>query len=154
MQLNKIAKIAKRGAHDILFTNDKVVATDGFSLIEANYPAEGLSTVIRPHYFKAGDKAEQFNGHPAIIRKDGAVIQPETSSADTYPDYQSIMPAEDAEGATLDVDRERLIQLLEAMPDDGEKNNKITLKIRTDFKDRALKITNKEATGLLMPLKS
>lgn len=154
--LTKKAPKSKEELNAILFSKGKIVATDSYKLLEiaetGNRHDINLEALIPTHYFKAGDTVLAGEaGEPMIYRKDGAQIKPEYLDPTRFPKYEEVMPSQDRPAVKMSVNRQFLIDLLEAMP--KSKDDEVVLNISTDKPDRtALLITNQDAKALLMPL--
>ena len=160
--LHKLKKIAnkkvinKQALKGVLFKNNKAVATDSFKMIELDYNTDELpedGVLISADVFKAGDRVVQKYGQTVLQRQDGSELVAPVIE-DHYPDVDQIKPAEERAGETITVNRQYLIDLLEAMSANDDPHDRVELKVETERKDVAMVVRNKTAYGLIMPVKS
>ena len=143
--------------NSILFNEGKIIATDSYKLIEIT-PAEGDTSVnglIGSRYFKDGKNytitKSDMKGFADIKDKKGAVQKAAITSAEYYPKYEEILQqAEKATANTVSINRQYLIDLLEAMPKTNP-FDKVILSVSKD-KYKPVLITNNVSKALLMPM--
>lgn len=134
----------------VLFGKNKIAATDSFKLVEIDVEGE-VDALISAKYLKLGDDViKNDKGQVLIMRKNGEVVLPAsvpTEKAD-YPEYKIILDgAIKREGYEVYFNREFLVKLLEAMPED-----KLTMRITNDA-SAAIYVYGEKCRGLLMPVK-
>jgi len=193
---NDILKVAKIASKDtakptlstIQITNDKIIATDGYKLLEATlqgfdssqFPivnnTELVEKIETPILIdaKAILKKIKFTANSPLPILDTAILTNEnensisvtttdlTTATTTqfkkikmnFPDYKRIMP-EDECNTKVTIDARYLIELLNAFTD--KEKSEVSLEFRGHNKPLVLKgmaASNKNKTGLLMPLKN
>lgn len=132
----------------VMLKDKKVVATDAHKLVELDTESD-INALIPREYLKKGDTiGKADDGRITITRKDGSILYPETSSTKTYPKYQDLIKdAQERKNKEAYINRQYLIELLQAIPDEY-----ITLKIAEENPEtKAVYIEGEKSRGLLMP---
>lgn len=158
MQYKKLFKIASKSnirseLTHIYLKNGQLYATDAY---------KGIITKPQPHLASIEGYITETNAHTADLyakaRKEPAIpaIEPDikAQAMGAFPDMDAIVMKDDDHMFTIQVNRQYLIDLLEAMqkPDDKKKNDTIEIMINKKHQTKPLQLQNENAIGLLMPM--
>ena len=157
-----ITKIALKATfkpelHGLLVNDDIITATDSFKAIRINTGVKtGIHAIVSIDGINARDVLSNPSNVITVTHKDGSTFMPKTLPAETYPNVDTIIDAATKETNVhiITLDRQYLIDLLEAIPKSLKGFDHVTLSIPLSATYKPVLITTKDkmAQALIMPV--
>jgi len=154
---HKVKNLANKNnykLYQIMFHDNKVVASDAHNLIEIHHIADDTrrEALVDASLFKSGDTLDwdDENETYVISRKDGSLLPVTTEDPLNYVNYENAMPSKNVRNhKTIRLSKDGLKKIVEALPDDG---NYLDITVFDEGRSKPVMLETPSTTAYTMPM--